>query len=63
MCEQAQPNSSAPSRNRHHDRGEAAGGTNIVAASLVWKYGDMENQRTYHQTDNADFQNLSLLEQ
>jgi hypothetical protein len=35
MCEQAQPNSNATSRNRYHERGEEAGGTNIVAASLV----------------------------
>ncbi|PNF27507.1 hypothetical protein B7P43_G02883, partial [Cryptotermes secundus] len=35
MCKQAQPNSSAPSQNRYHERREEAGGTNIVAASLV----------------------------
>ncbi|XP_069688766.1 uncharacterized protein dgo isoform X2 [Periplaneta americana] len=35
MCEQPQANSNAPSRNRYHERGEEASGTNIVAASLV----------------------------
>jgi Asp-tRNA(Asn)/Glu-tRNA(Gln) amidotransferase C subunit len=34
VCEQAQPNT-APSQNRHHERGDEAGGTSIVAASLV----------------------------
>jgi hypothetical protein len=35
MCEKAQPNSSVPSQNRYHERRDEAGGTNIVAASLV----------------------------
>ncbi|KDR12756.1 Ankyrin repeat domain-containing protein 6 [Zootermopsis nevadensis] len=35
MCEQTQPNNTAPSRNRYHERGDGASGTSIVAASLV----------------------------
>jgi hypothetical protein len=34
-CEQTLPNNDAPSRNRCHERGEEARGTNIVTASLV----------------------------
>lgn len=34
-CEKTQPCNDAPSQNRYHERGEEAGGTNIVTASLV----------------------------
>ena len=34
-CEQTQPNNDGPSRNKYHERGEEARGTNIVTASLV----------------------------
>jgi hypothetical protein len=34
-CEQTQPSNDAPSRNRYHERGDEARGTNIVTASLV----------------------------
>lgn len=35
MCEQAQPNNTAPSRNRYREKADEACGTNTVAASLV----------------------------
>jgi len=34
-CEQTQISNDVPSRNRYHERGEEARGTNIVTASLV----------------------------